>query len=70
MALFKEFIKRRKESTFETVELYYSVFHVFSGNKKWYCRLWNGYNYTGAYGDSKFEAYKKAYSKYTNLYYL
>ena len=60
MVLCKEFVKTRDWHEFNTVELYYSVFHIIGGNKKWYCRVWKGFNYSGAYADNKFDAYRKA----------
>jgi len=60
MVLCKDFIKRRENNEFKTVELYYSVFHIISGNKRWYCRVWKGWHYSGAYSDNKFDAYRKA----------
>ena len=41
-------------------ELYFSVFHFLSGNKRWFCRFWINNDYFESYGDTKWEAYRKA----------
>jgi len=66
MVLTRGFVKRRDYAEFKTVELYFSVFHILSGNKRWYCRLWKGYSFYGAYGDNKFEAYRLALKQFNN----
>ena len=67
MKLTAKFIKRDTEQ-FDTVELYFSVFHFISGNPRWYCRVWKkdwvhnlNKKYVGeSYGKNKFEAYRMA----------
>ncbi len=47
-----------------TIELYFSIWHCLSGNKRWFCRIWKDYMRHvvegESYGNTKFEAFRKA----------
>lgn len=70
MTLYTQFLKVRvpKGTTTEIkIELYYSIFSLLAGNKRWFCRIWVGYEHAYSYSNSKFNAYRQAYKEIQHL---